>query len=124
KLGHNFAAANILKPTLCKASDLVGTAIKNPRGQDLGTIAELLLDPEKGSIAYAVLSFEDKRRSDHTVFFALPWNIVRVNAVQRTFVADVNTNMAAKNRDVSHERFGSNSSTGAFERRGARTQKQ
>jgi sporulation protein YlmC with PRC-barrel domain len=122
KLGHNFAAAGTAKSALSKASDLVGMAIKNLAGKDLGTIAELMLDPETGSIAYAVLSFEDTARSNRTVFFALPWDIVQVNPVQHTFVADVDKKMLTESRDVSHERLGSNSSVRNPHRSGSQTQ--
>ena len=124
KLGHNFVAVGTPASALDKASNLVGMMIKNLAGRDVGTIEQLLMEPETGSIAYAVLSFEDKERRTHTVFYALPWDTVQVNPVQHTFVADVDKKLFTKNRDVSRERLGSNSSTGAFERRGTQTQKQ
>lgn len=123
KLGHSFAAVGTPESALYKASDVVGMTIKNLTGKDVGTIEELMLDPEVGSIAYAVLSFEDTRRSNHTVFFALPWDLVRVNPVQHTFVADVDKKMLTESRGVSHERLGSNSSAGAPHRSGSQTQK-
>ncbi len=122
KLGHNFAAAGTPKSALYKASDLVGITIKNLAGKDVGTIAELMMDPEMGSIAYAVLSFEDTKRSNHTVFFALPWDIIRVNPAQHTFVADVDKKMLTESRNVSHERLGSNSSVRDLHRSGSQTQ--
>jgi len=123
KLGHNFAAASTPKPVLYKASDLVGMTIKNSAGKDVGTIAELLLDPDMGSIAYAVLSFEERGRSDHTIFFALPWNVVRVNPVQHTLVARVDKKMLAESRKVSRDRLGSNSSAEILDRREVQTQR-
>jgi hypothetical protein len=88
--------------------------IKNLAGRDVGTIEQLLMEPETGSIAYAVLSFEDKERRTHTVFYALPWDTVHVNPVQHTLVADVDKKMFTKNRDVARERLGSNSSDRSF----------
>jgi len=114
KLRHNFSAAGTPDFALYKASDLVGMTIKNLAGRDVGTIEQLLMEPETGSIAYAVLSFEDKERRTHTVFYALPWDTVQVNPVQHTFVADVDKKMFTKNRDVSRERLGSNSSNRSF----------
>lgn len=110
KLGHNLVAASAPASALDKASNLVGLTIKNLAGEDIGTIAELLLDPELGSIAYAVVSFEDKGRSNRTIFFALPWSTVRVNPIRHTFVADVDKKTFTTGREVSHERLGSNSS--------------
>ncbi|MBI3800697.1 MAG: PRC-barrel domain-containing protein [Deltaproteobacteria bacterium] len=124
KLRHNFSAVSTPDFALYKASALVGMTIKNLAGRDVGTIEQLLMEPETGSIAYAVLSFEDTEKRTHTVFYALPWDSVQVNPVQHTFVADVDRKMFTSSRGVSHERLGSNSSPRAFERRGTQTQKQ
>jgi sporulation protein YlmC with PRC-barrel domain len=102
KLGNNFAAATTLGQALSKASDLVGTTIKDPAGGDLGTIEELLLDPETGAIAYAVLSSQDREDSNRTVFLALPWDIVQVNPAQHTFRVDINEAMLVGSRQASH----------------------
>jgi sporulation protein YlmC with PRC-barrel domain len=95
RLGYDFAA-DTSASALYKAGDLVGMTIKDIAGKDVGTIEELMLDPEMGSIAYAVLSFQDTARSSQTVFFALPWNLVQVNPVQHTFVANVDTNVLSE----------------------------
>ncbi len=56
-----------------KATDLIGRTVKNPENQDLGKVEDLAIDPDRGRIAYAVLSFGgflgvgDK-------FFAIPWS--------------------------------------------------
>ena len=109
KLGPDFAAANSPESALSKASDLVGLTIKNLAGEEVGTIAELILDPEIGSIAYAVLSFEDAQKSNHTIFFALPWDLVQVDPAQHTFVADVDRKMFTENQAVAPESFGGDS---------------
>lgn len=101
KLGNNFAAATTPGQALSKASDLVGTTIKDPAGGDLGTIEELLLDPETGAIAYAVLSSQDSKSSEHTVFFTLPWHLVQVNPTQHTFVLDMDEAVLVESRHVS-----------------------
>lgn len=109
KLGHDFAAASTPESALSRASDLVGVTIKNLAGEEVGTITELMLDPEVGSIAYAVLSFDDPAKSDHTIVFALPWDIVQVNPAQHTFVADVDRKMFTENQEVAPESFGGDS---------------
>jgi len=122
KLGPDFAAAGTSDSALSKASDLVGMTIKDLAGKDVGTIEELMLDPETGAIAYTVLSVQDIERSNHTVFFALPWDMVQVNPVQHAFVADIDKKMLSESRDVSRERLGSNLSAGSLDRSGAQTQ--
>jgi hypothetical protein len=42
---------------LLAASTIEGTPVQNQAGEDLGEINELMIDLEKGRIAYAVLSF-------------------------------------------------------------------
>jgi len=122
KLGSDFAAAGASDFALSKASDLVGVTIKDLAGKDVGTIEELILDSETGAIAYTVLSVPDIESSNRTVFFALPWDMVQVNPVQHTFVADIDKKMLSESRDVSRERLGSNSSAGSLDRSGAQTQ--
>ena len=109
KLGPDFAAADTPASALSKAGDLVGTTIQNLAGEDVGTIAELMLDPDTGSIAYAVVSFEDPAKSNHTVFFALPWDVVQVNPLDRTFRADVDRKMFTENQAAAPEGFGGDS---------------
>lgn len=106
KLGRNSAAVPAPGRVLSKASELVGVTIKDPAGEDVGTIEELLLDPETGSIAYAVLSSKDIANSNRTVFFALPWEMVQVNPVQHTFVVDVNKALLTESRHVAREKSG------------------
>jgi len=42
--------------TFLSSRDLVGAAVKNPQGEELGEIQELLIDPQSGRISVAVLS--------------------------------------------------------------------
>jgi len=40
-----------------KASDLIGKPVENSQGEKLGEVQDLAIDPERGRVAYAVLSF-------------------------------------------------------------------
>jgi sporulation protein YlmC with PRC-barrel domain len=40
-----------------KASDLIGKPVVNPKGESLGSVQDLALDPDRGRVAYVVLSF-------------------------------------------------------------------
>lgn len=101
QLGRNFAAANTPEVALAKASELIGETIKSVDGDEVGTIEELVIDPEKGSIAYAVLAVEGEAGGNSTAFFALPWSTVQVNLAQRIFSVDVDKKLLAKSRGVS-----------------------
>jgi len=40
-----------------KASEVIGSKVKNPQGEDLGKVEELVVDPMTGTIEYAAISF-------------------------------------------------------------------
>jgi sporulation protein YlmC with PRC-barrel domain len=40
-----------------KASDLIGKSVENNRGEKLGEVQDLAVDPDRGRVAYAVVSF-------------------------------------------------------------------
>jgi sporulation protein YlmC with PRC-barrel domain len=69
-----------------RASDLIGKTVKTAKGEDVGALAELLVDPEQGSIAYAIISFDDSGDNSHVLFYSLPWTTVQADPVQLTFV--------------------------------------
>jgi sporulation protein YlmC with PRC-barrel domain len=54
-------------------SDLIGATVKNPEGESLGSISELVLDPQDAKIKNAVVSFGGLLGiGSKTV--AIPWN--------------------------------------------------
>jgi sporulation protein YlmC with PRC-barrel domain len=42
---------------VCRADDIVGTKVKNPTGQDLGKVEDLVIDMATGKVRYAAVSF-------------------------------------------------------------------
>jgi sporulation protein YlmC with PRC-barrel domain len=42
-------------PNLVAASEIRGTHVKNPQNQDLGTIDEVLIDPDTGQVRFVIL---------------------------------------------------------------------
>jgi sporulation protein YlmC with PRC-barrel domain len=60
---------------LHRAADIVGTRVKNPQGEDLGKIEELVLDPKDGTVEYAVLSFGGFMGVGDK-FFAIPFSLI------------------------------------------------
>jgi sporulation protein YlmC with PRC-barrel domain len=69
-------------------SQILGDKVVNRTGEDLGKIEELMLDLEKGRVAYAVLSFGgflglgDKH-------FALPFEALKLDADKECFILDI-----------------------------------
>jgi len=51
------AEKQVNKHQLYQVDDLVGAKIRNPKGEDLGEVEEMVVDVNDGSIRYAVVSF-------------------------------------------------------------------
>lgn len=70
------------------ASTLMGDRVVNRSGEDLGKIEEIMIDVNKGRIAYAVLSFGGFLKIGEKLF-AVPWETLRLNTEEKKFFLDV-----------------------------------
>jgi sporulation protein YlmC with PRC-barrel domain len=70
------------------ASTLAGNSVVNGQGEDLGNIKELMIDINRGTVAYAVLSFGGFLGLGDKLF-AVPWDAMTVEADRERFVLDV-----------------------------------
>lgn len=73
------------KPKIVSASTLAGYRVRSHNNEDLGAIEEILLDPETGRIAYAVLCFGGALGFGDRLF-AIPWDLLTLNAADRALV--------------------------------------
>lgn len=70
------------------AGTLTGDPVKNPEGDDLGKVEEIMIDLESGRIIYVVVSaggflgLGDK-------FFAVPWSLLQVDTEDEAVVIDL-----------------------------------
>jgi sporulation protein YlmC with PRC-barrel domain len=78
-----------------KASQVIGFNVKNRQGEELGQIGELVVDPQDGRIAYAVLSVGGFLGMGDKLF-AIPWEALTPMAEQPTFTLDVDKEKLAK----------------------------
>jgi len=69
-----------LMPFCHKASDVIGSKVRNPKGEDLGKVEELVVDPVTGKIDYAVLSFGGFLGLGDKLF-ALPYSMLKAPPV-------------------------------------------
>lgn len=76
------------KPTVLSASTMIGDDVKNPTGEDLGKIEEIMIDVNTGRVAYAVLSFGGFLGIGDKLF-AVPWGAMMLDAEEEVFVLDV-----------------------------------
>lgn len=70
------------------ASTLKGDTVVNSKDEKLGTIEEIMIDLNKGCIAYAVLSFGGFLGMGDKLF-AIPWNALTVDTAEKKFVLNV-----------------------------------
>ncbi len=73
---------------LLSSSSITSDDVKNTKGEDLGSIKDLMIDPATGQIEYAVLSFGgflglgDK-------YFAVPWSAFEVDREDECLILNV-----------------------------------
>jgi sporulation protein YlmC with PRC-barrel domain len=61
------------QPHLEKAKDLIGAKVVNDKGEQLGTIKDIVLTPDRGAVHYVVLG-HDGTWGTGGKFFAVPWS--------------------------------------------------
>ena len=82
-------------PEVMAADTLQGDKVVNHANEDLGTIEDIMIDVQRGSVAYAVMScggflgLGDK-------LFAIPWSALTLDAERRCFVLDADKERFAK----------------------------
>jgi len=70
------------------AGTLQGARVHNQTGEDLGKIEEIMLDPDTGDIAYAVLSFGGFLGMGDKLF-AIPWRALQFHGNTREVFLDI-----------------------------------
>ena len=76
-------------PKVLTASILKGDKVTNAKGQDLGRVEEIMLDLEKGRIAYVVLSFGRVNWMPNDKLFAVPWEVLSISYPDKKFTLNV-----------------------------------
>lgn len=70
------------------STSIVGNDIVNEMGENLGHVEDLMIDLDKGCIAYVVLSFGGILGIGDKLF-AVPWSALKLNTENHRFVIDV-----------------------------------
>jgi sporulation protein YlmC with PRC-barrel domain len=76
------------KSGVLKASDLIGMNVHGTDGKKLGEIKDLVIDPEEGSVEYAVLDFGGFAGVGDK-YFAVPWEALRLDQTNKKLSLDV-----------------------------------
>lgn len=75
-------------PQVISASTVKGDTVVNPQGEELGKIEEIMIDLDKGMVAYAVLSFGGILGIGDKLF-AIPWEALSKKPDEHSFVLGV-----------------------------------
>jgi sporulation protein YlmC with PRC-barrel domain len=75
-------------PRVHKASAFIGSSVENTKGEKLGTISDIVLDPEAGSIQYAALSYGGVLGLGGKLF-AVSWDALTLQPDGKTFLLNV-----------------------------------
>jgi len=78
-----MATRNVLS-----ASTLIGDDIRNPQGEDLGTVKEIMLDIANKTVAYVVVSYGGFLGLGDKLF-AIPFERFTVDEDEKCFVLDL-----------------------------------
>lgn len=74
--------------THLSATSLIGDGVTNPQGENLGDLKDLMIDTDKGSISYAVVSFGGVLGLGEKLF-AVPWSALTVDRQNKCLVLNV-----------------------------------
>jgi sporulation protein YlmC with PRC-barrel domain len=73
---------------IVKSGEITGAKVMNPEHEDLGEIAEVVIDKASGKINYLVLNFGGFLGFGNK-FFAVPWNLFLYDNSDDHFVLNV-----------------------------------
>lgn len=75
-------------PKYLSASSISGDKVKNPQGESLGKIEDLMIDLESGRVTYAVLSFGGFLGLGDKLF-AIPMEALTLDADDKQFILNI-----------------------------------
>jgi sporulation protein YlmC with PRC-barrel domain len=74
--------------TVMSSGKVIGGKVQNRKGEDLGSIKELMIDATSGRVAYAVLSFGGFLGMGNKLF-AIPWDALTFKPDKQVFLLKV-----------------------------------
>jgi len=90
--GHKPDALTAVQGVLLSTEVLLGSDVKNPQGQDVGDLKQLMLDPHTGRVMYAVVAIGGfLGMGEKTI--VVPWNALEVARNGKSLVLNVSPQM-------------------------------
>ena len=75
-------------PTVLSSSTITGDDVRNPAGEDLGSIKDLMIDLATGTVRFAVVSFGGFLGMGNKLF-AVPFEALLLDTDKKCFVLNV-----------------------------------
>lgn len=85
---NNKGSVQAFSSSPVKASSIIGTDVVNPKGDNLGDIKEVVIDPSSGRVAYAVVAFGGFLGMGEKLF-AIPFSSFKYDAARNDYVLDI-----------------------------------
>ena len=76
-------------------SSLKGDKVVNYKGEDLGKMEEIMIDLDRGRVAYAVLSFGGFMGMGDKLF-AIPWQAITVDTIKKHLILNADKELLEK----------------------------
>lgn len=73
---------------IVKSGEITGTKVTNPEHENLGDIAEVVIDKQSGKVSYLVLDFGGVLGFGNK-YFAVPWHLFLYNNKDNCFILNV-----------------------------------
>lgn len=73
-------------PSIASVRSILHQRVKSLEGEGLGCIEDLIFDPERGLIAYAVLAMQDLFPRASKKYFIIPWSTLTLDPADQTLV--------------------------------------
>lgn len=80
--------ANKEMQQMSRATKIIGRDVKNTKGENLGDIKDLVVDPQSGRVVYAVVSFGGVLGMGSKLF-AIPMSVLRWSADKDDYILDM-----------------------------------
>jgi sporulation protein YlmC with PRC-barrel domain len=80
--------ASVARPVMLSASTLTGNDVCNKKDERLGTVEDIMLDIDSGTIRYAVMSSGGFLGMGDRLF-AVPWGALKLDSHNKRFILDV-----------------------------------
>lgn len=87
--------ANEAMQDVSRATKIIGTDVKNAKGENLGDIKDLVLNPMRGNVVYVVVSYGGILGMGDKLF-AIPWSALRWSADKDYYVLNMDKDALKK----------------------------